>query len=778
MQTHKPHNHQEHQHQEHNHDHGCGCSHDHAKTQHGCSNEKTPVGATAAHDHHAAHDHGASCCSSDGPDDPDEESDRLAAVPPSGSQRFSWKVTGMDCPSCAKKIENAVTSIPGVDSARVLFATEKLVVDAQSDVSMRIQDAVKQAGFTLLGTNPPAIGDEPKTSRFGEYGPLLLLSALMVLSWVLDFFNPRLGEIAFIATTLVGLVPIASKALRLIRSGTPFAIETLMSVAAIGALFIGATAEAAMVLLLFMVGELLESYAANRARRGVKALMELVPEDALLIQGSVRKRVPVVSLRPGDVIEIAPGGRLPADAELLNPFASFDESALTGESVPVERQQGQKVAAGSLSVDQAAQMKVTSEPGKNAIDRILQLIEEAEERRAPIERFLDRFSRYYTPAIMLLAVAVILVPPLLFAEPWEMWIYRGLTLLLIGCPCALVISTPAAITSGLAAATRRGALIKGGAALEQLGQVQTIAFDKTGTLTEGKPTVTDVLPADGLSEQQLLAIAAAVETGSHHPLAQAIVKRAAENGTALPLAEGRRALAGIGVEGKVDGKTILISAPGKLTESQLSSEWRSQVETLETAGKTAVVVLEDGQPIGLLALRDTLRSDAKQAIAELAQLGVRGVMLTGDNPRAAAAIANELGIDYRAGLMPEDKVNAVTELSKLQPTAMIGDGINDAPAMKAASIGIAMGSGTDVALETADAALTHNRLTGVAEMIRISRATHANIRQNITIALGLKAIFLVTTLLGMTGLWLAVLADSGATALVTANALRLLKKRT
>ncbi|QXN63749.1 zinc/cadmium/mercury/lead-transporting ATPase [Serratia fonticola] len=778
MQTHKPHNHQEHQHQEHNHDHGCGCSHDHAKTQHGCSNEKTPVGATAAHGHHAAHDHGASCCSSDGPDDPDEESDRLAAVPPSGSQRFSWKVTGMDCPSCAKKIENAVTSIPGVDSARVLFATEKLVVDAQSDVSMRIQDAVKQAGFTLLGTNPAAIGDEPKTSRFGEYGPLLLLSALMVLSWVLDFFNPRLGEIAFIATTLVGLVPIASKALRLIRSGTPFAIETLMSVAAIGALFIGATAEAAMVLLLFMVGELLESYAANRARRGVKALMELVPEDALLIQGSVRKRVPVASLRPGDVIEIAPGGRLPADAELLNPFASFDESALTGESVPVERQQGQKVAAGSLSVDQAAQMKVTSEPGKNAIDRILQLIEEAEERRAPIERFLDRFSRYYTPAIMLLAVAVILVPPLLFAEPWEMWIYRGLTLLLIGCPCALVISTPAAITSGLAAATRRGALIKGGAALEQLGQVQTIAFDKTGTLTEGKPTVTDVLPADGLSEQQLLAIAAAVETGSHHPLAQAIVKRAAENGTALPLAEGRRALAGIGVEGKVDGKTILISAPGKLTENQLSSEWRSQVETLETAGKTAVVVLEDGQPIGLLALRDTLRSDAKQAIAELTQLGVRGVMLTGDNPRAAAAIANELGIDYRAGLMPEDKVNAVTELSKLQPTAMIGDGINDAPAMKAASIGIAMGSGTDVALETADAALTHNRLTGVAEMIRISRATHANIRQNITIALGLKAIFLVTTLLGMTGLWLAVLADSGATALVTANALRLLKKRT
>jgi Cd2+/Zn2+-exporting ATPase len=682
----------------------------------------------------------------------------------------------MDCPSCAKKIENAVTAIPGVVNARVLFATEKLVVDGQSNLSLRIQDAVQQAGFTLLGTQANQ-AEPPKPSRLGEFGPLLLLTALMIVSWALSLVNPELSRIAFIATTLVGLAPVATKAIRLIRSGTPFAIETLMSVAAIGALFIGATAEAAMVLLLFMVGEMLESYAANRARRGVKALMELVPEDALLLQGTERRRVPVSSLRPGDVIEIAPGGRLPADAELLNPFASFDESALTGESVPVERQQGQKVAAGSLSVDQAAQMKVISEPGKNAIDRILQLIEEAEERRAPIERFLDRFSRYYTPAIMLLAIAVILVPPLMYAQPWDVWIYRGLTLLLIGCPCALVISTPAAITSGLAAATRRGALIKGGAALEQLGQVQTIAFDKTGTLTEGKPTVTDVLPLSGISEQSLLILAAAVEAGSHHPLAQAIINRAEQYGAPLPPAQNRRALAGVGVEGIVDGKTVLISTPAKLAAGLLNQQGANQVERLENAGKTAVVVLEDGVPIGLLALRDTLRSDAKQAIAELNALGINGVMLTGDNPRAAAAIAAELGLDYRAGLLPEDKVRAVTELSELRPTAMIGDGINDAPAMKASSIGIAMGSGTDVALETADAALTHNRLLGVAEMIRISRATHANIRQNITIALGLKGIFLITTLMGLTGLWLAVLADSGATALVTANALRLLKKR-
>ncbi|ATA22418.1 Cd2+/Zn2+-exporting ATPase [Gibbsiella quercinecans] len=765
MQTHKA-QHQEHQHPSSH----CGCQHSHAKTQHGCSSTTSHCCAEAAQTHEQGPAANADCCSP-ASEAPDEESDR----PPAGGQRFSWKINGMDCPSCARKIENAVIALPGVDSARVLFATEKLVVDAQSDVSIHVQNAVQNAGFSLLDAQAPAAAGKATTARLREFGPLIVLIALMAASATLEAVNPAFGRIAFTLTTLVGLYPVATQALRLIRSGTPFAIETLMSVAAIGALFIGATAEAAMVLLLFMIGEHLESFAANRARRGVSALMALVPEQALRINNDVRETVPVASLRPGDVIEVAPGSRLPVDAELLSPFASFDESALTGESVPVERQQGEKVAAGSLVADRVSLMKVVSEPGKSAIDRILQLIEEAEERRAPIERFLDRFSRYYTPAIMLLSVLVILVPPLLFSLPWETWIYRGLTLLLIGCPCALVISTPAAITSGLAAATRRGVLIKGGAALEQLGQVETIAFDKTGTLTEGKPAVTDVEPGAEVDEQRLLALAAAVEAGSHHPLAQAIIRHAGQ--TALPSAQNRRALAGIGVSGIIDGKTILIAAPSKLTENPLTADWQARIAQLENAGKTVVVVLEDGRPLGLLALRDTVRSDARQAIAALEQLGIRSVMLTGDNPRAAAAIAGQLGLDYRAGLLPEDKVQAMVALSATRKTAMIGDGINDAPAMKAASIGVAMGNGTDVALETADAALTHNRLQGVADMIRISRATHANIRQNITIALGLKAIFLVTSLFGLTGLWLAVLADSGATALVTANALRLLKKQ-
>ncbi|ADZ40715.1 TPA: zinc/cadmium/mercury/lead-transporting ATPase [Yersinia enterocolitica] len=773
------HSHSEHRHSTETQSH-CGCGHDHAKKQTGCSSQST---ANICHDSsnsvsEHSHQEGGCCSQSSHTDDGDEESDRLANATPAGSQRFSWQVKGMDCPSCARKIENAVSNLVGIENVKVLFATEKLVVDARSDIRPQVQQAVIQAGFSLVDTQSPGAGKNTESeSRFREYLPIALLTTLMLLSWSISLFSVELSELAFTVTTIVGLIPIVTKAWKLIRSGTPFAIETLMSVAAIGAMFIGATAEAAMVLLLFMVGELLESYAANRARRGVTALMALVPEEALLLKDGERRQVSVASLRPGDIIEVSPGGRLPADAQLMTPFASFDESALTGESVPVERVQGEKVAAGSLSVDRATEMRVISEPGNNAIDRILQLIELAEERRAPIERFIDRFSRIYTPAIMFLSALVILVPPLAFAEPWETWIYRGLTLLLIGCPCALVISTPAAITSALAAATRRGALIKGGAALEQLGRIQTVAFDKTGTLTEGKPQVTDILPISGVSETRLLSLAAAVEAGSHHPLAVAIMQRAQQNTPMLPLAEERRALAGIGVEGRVNGLVVRVSAPSKISPELLTAEWLAQFDELESSGKTAVAVLENEKFIGVVALRDTLRTDAKQAIDALKKLGIQGVMLTGDNPRAAAAIASELGIDYRAGLLPADKVQAVMALNATHPTVMVGDGINDAPAMKAASIGIAMGSGTDVALETADAALTHNRLTGLAEIILLSRAANANIRQNITIALGLKGIFLVTTLLGLTGLWLAVLADSGATALVTANALRLLRKR-
>ncbi|HEM6802806.1 TPA: Zn(II)/Cd(II)/Pb(II) translocating P-type ATPase ZntA [Citrobacter koseri] len=683
--------------------------------------------------------------------------------------RYTWKVAGMDCAACARKVENAVRQVGGVNQVQVLFATEKLVVDANADIRQHVERAVQKAGYTLRDEQATA---EARESRLQENLPLITLIIMMAISWGLEQFNHPFGQLAFIATTLVGLYPIARQALRLMKTGSWFAIETLMSVAAIGALFIGATAEAAMVLLLFLIGERLEGWAASRARKGVSALMALKPETATRLRDGVREEVAINTLQPGDIIEVSAGGRLPADGRLVSGFASFDESALTGESIPVERSTGEKVPAGATSVDRLVTLEVLSEPGASAIDRILKLIEEAEERRAPIERFIDRFSRIYTPVIMAVALLVTLVPPLLFAASWQEWIYKGLTLLLIGCPCALVISTPAAITSGLAAAARRGALIKGGAALEQLGRVAQVAFDKTGTLTVGKPRVTAIHPASGIGEAELLALAAAVEQGATHPLAQAIVREAQTRELTIPPALEQRALVGSGIEAQVNGERILICAAGK----RPAEAFAGQISELESAGQTVVLVLRNDDVIGVLALQDTLRDDARTAIGELNQLGVKGVILTGDNPRAAAAIAGELGLTFKAGLLPEDKVRAVTALNQHAPLAMVGDGINDAPAMKAAAIGIAMGSGTDVALETADAALTHNRLRGLVQMIQLARATHANIRQNIAIALGLKGIFLITTLLGITGLWLAVLADTGATVLVTANALRLLRK--
>lgn len=740
----------------------------------------TPLSPAHVHEHGHGHGHDMP------PADP-------LVAPEQGNSRHSWQVLGMDCPSCARKIETAVSRVSGVQQARVLFATEKLVVDLAPGLSPDpVTAAVLAAGFQLKGesTDKQAAGRKQASQQplqgnlfgnfLGKYWQPLSLAGLMLVAALLP---KELGQPLFTLATLWGLWPISRKAWALTKSGSPFAIETLMTVAAVGALFLGETAEAAMVLLLFMLGEHLEAYAAGRARAGVTALMALVPDKALRIrttaEGEVREEVAADELRPGDIIEIAPGARLPADARLLDALGAFDESALTGESIPVERRQGDKVPAGSLAADRVLRLEVVSEPGNNAIDRILHLIEEAESQRAPIERFIDRFSRWYTPAMMLVALLVVLVPPLAFGQSWDEWIYRGLALLLIGCPCALVISTPAAVTSALAAATRQGALIKGGAALERLAHIDTVAFDKTGTLTLGKPQLTELVSLNGQAEAELLALAAAIEQGSHHPLARAVVANATEHGLTLAEARDLRALPGMGVEGRINGELWQLLAPSRV--AALNMEQQTRIASLEQQGKTVVVLCQSScdkaLPVALLALRDQIRPEAAAALQELNRLGLNSIMLTGDNPRAAEAIATELGMGWRASLLPEGKVDEIAKLASTRKVAMIGDGINDAPAMKRASIGIAMGGGTDVALETADAALTHNQLGGIAAMIRLSRAALANIHQNIALALGLKAIFLVTSLLGITGLWIAVLADTGATALVTANALRLLRKR-
>lgn len=713
---------------------------------------------------------------------------------------FTYKVQGMDCPACARKIENITANHSAIVSAKVLFATEKLqmTLDPSCDsqaVIKELETACKKQGFTLQALNQSAHSgndSSPDTwqKKLKANAEIILISLAMAVSALSQYWSAELSQYLFALTCLLGLVPILKKAYQQTKSGSPFAIETLMSVAALGALYLGETAEAAMVLLLFLIGERLEAFASSKARSGVQALMALVPETAnKVIDGKVVE-VSASELQPKDIIEVAPGSRMPADGILLSHAASFDESALTGESIPVEHQQGANIMAGAISVDKMVRIQITSKQGENAIDRILHLIEEAQSRRAPIERFLDRFSRWYTPLMMVVAALVIVIPPLFFAASWDTWIYRGLALLLIACPCALVISTPAAITSGLSAAAKYGALIKGGATLEQLGKIETIAFDKTGTLTQGKPQVTDIITFEDWSPSELLSYSSAIEQGSTHPLAKAIVNKAQTDNSSLSLeATEKQALAGVGVTGKINGESFQISAPNVL-ESALTAEQSKQIFALEDQGKTVVVVAQNQLDkelsiteqatqeltvIGLIAMQDTLRKSSAEAVKQLTDMGIKSIMLTGDNPRSAAAISKMINIDYQASLLPKDKVTYVEQLSQQSFVAMVGDGINDAPAMKAANVSIAMGGGTDVALETADSALTHNRLTELPTMIQLSRATMLNIRQNVALALGLKGIFLVTSLLGMTGLWIAVLADSGATALVTLNALRLLR---
>lgn len=472
-----------------------------------------------------------------------------------------------------------------------------------------------------------------------------------------------------------------------------------MTLAALGALILGETVEAGLVLLLFSLGELLEGFAGRKAKAGIKSLMQLTPDTAWKVQDGERIEVPAYSLVPGERIEVLPGDRLPVDAVLDSSHGSFDESAVTGESIPVNRKANEKIMAGSMVVDQPVRLTVVSEPGENAIDRIVNLIEEAEERRAPVARMVDAFSAWYTPLVMGLAALVMIIPPLFSGADWTPWAYKALTLLLIACPCALVVSIPAAVTSALASAARFGALVKGGAALEQLRNIRMLAFDKTGTLTEGKPRVTRVV---GISEQEdkVLSLAGSLEMGSSHPLANAIIDETKNRNLRFSEATDIRVLTGRGVQGTVSGRDIKVVAPRYIDEKDLG-ENKSTIESLESEGYT-VVVVQDGEAIlGLISLADTLREDAVEAIRKLKNIGIGSIMLTGDNRRTAATIADKLGIDYQAELSPEDKVKALQAIQAQNngAVAMVGDGINDAPALKTAELGIAMGRGSDVALK-------------------------------------------------------------------------------
>ncbi|WP_419902980.1 heavy metal translocating P-type ATPase [Kiloniella sp.] len=723
----------------------------------------------------------------------------------------AWIISGMDCPSCAKTIEKAVERASGVHSARISFARERLNADFDpAQVSaMQLEGIVKGLGYSLSNDNvenaPAKIKekssccsskavehDHPVSSskakaKFGlieqlkkslnqSWSKVALAGGFLILAVALSQVWPENSRIFYSISALIGMVPIFLNTVRSIRFGQYFGIQTLMTVAAIGALLLGEALEASMVLFLFLIGEALEQRAANKAREGVTLLLELQPKTARLVNGTNSHEVPADTLSIDDVIEVRPGERLPADGVVLDQIAVLDESALTGESIPCNREEGEAALAGALVLENLTRFRVSSEAGDNTLDRIIRLIEESEEHKAPFARFIDRFSSWYTPAMMIVALLVAVIPPLMFAESWSVSVYKALTLLIISCPCALVISVPAAVTSSLAASARNGLLIKGGAALEILSRTKAMAFDKTGTLTEGKPEVTDVFSL--LDEVEMITLAAAVERGSSHPLASAIVSYAEKQNITIPAVTSAQSITGKAASGAVNGHDIIVGSTDYLSEDLANNKAISdKVKQLLEQGKTVVLVSVDGVLSGLIALRDKPREAAPDVLAQLKNLGIETIMLTGDNPKTGAALGQQLGLAVKAGLMPQDKLAEIESLRQSGTVVMVGDGINDAPALKIADVGIAMGGGTDVALEAADIALMQNRLEDLPSLIRRGRETMTNIHQNVTIALGLKGIFLVTTLLGMTGLWMAVVADTGATVLVTLNALRLLRGR-
>ena len=737
-----------------------------------------------------------------------------------------FRVTGMDCASCAAKIEGTTLRIAGVAEAEVSVAAGTLVIRHTADADLApLAGRLSPMGYALA---PLASGggqrkahshddhaghdhsghdhsghDHPGHDHAGQdhaeagghddsaaptteanwwstgKARLTIVSGLaLAAAFGVGTLVPAVQSWLFLAAMLVGLVPIARRAIAAAANGMPFTIEMLMTIAAAGAVVIGAAEEAAAVVFLFLVGELLEGVAAGRARASIRALTALVPKTALVERDGATIEVPAATLAVGDVILVRPGDRISADGVIVAGESGIDESPVTGESVPVRKGPDATVFAGTVNGDAALRVRVTATAEDNTIARVVKLVEEAQEKRAPTERLIDRFSRYYTPGVVVVAALVAVIPPLLFGGAWDAWIYKGLAILLIGCPCALVISTPAAIAAGLSAGARRGLLLKGGAVLETAGKVTAVCFDKTGTLTAGKPQVTDVI-AFARPEAEVLRLAAALETGSSHPLAKAILDRAAEDAIAIPPAEAAQALGGKGVSAEVEGREVFLGSPqAAAARAALSQEQADRIAALNDAGKTVSLLVADGAIAGAIAMRDEPRPDAAEGLAALKREGIRTVMLTGDNRRTAEAIGRQLGIEVRAELLPQDKLRIVGELQREGAVvAKVGDGINDAPALAAADIGIAMGGGTDVALETADAAALHGRVKDVASMIALSRRTMGNIHQNIAISLGLKAVFLVTTIAGITGLWPAILADTGATVLVTLNALRLLRVR-
>lgn len=768
-QAHSDHDHAGHDHsahEHHDHDHP---GHDHAGHDHSAPARFTPVGK---HEHQAH-----SCCS--------HESAPAVVSVGNGStdnaQLSSFRIEAMDCPTEQTLIQNKLGKMSGIQKLEFNLINRVLGVWHELPSTDPIREAIGSLGMQADLIEQGADSETASLPAPKQpWWPLALSGVMAVAAEVIHFTNAAPNWVV----AIVALVAILSGGLTTYKKGWialknfNLNINALMSIAVTGAVLIGQWPEAAMVMFLFTVAELIEAKSLDRARNAIGGLMQLTPETATVQQDGQWVEVEVKQIALGSVVRVKPGERIGLDGEVVSGQSTIDQAPITGESLPVEKTIGDKVFAGTINQAGSLEYTVTAAANNSTLARIIHAVEAAQGARAPTQRFVDSFSKIYTPAVFLLALAVAVIPPLFMGAAWFDWIYRALVLLVVACPCALVISTPVSIVSGLAAAARKGILVKGGVYLEMGHKLDYLALDKTGTITHGKPVQTDYVLLDESFGEKAVAISASLAGRSDHPVSQAIAT-SAELAVHLQV-EAFEALGGRGVKGEVEGRLYHLGNHRLVHESGLCSpELEARLEALESQGKTVVLLFDETGPLALFAVADTVKESSREAIAQLHALGVKTVMLTGDNPHTAKAIASQVGIDQAQGnLLPTDKLQAIEDLyARNHRVGMVGDGINDAPALARAEIGFAMAAaGTDTAIETADVALMDDDLRKIPAFIRLSRDTSAVLKQNIALALVIKVIFLIVTFAGVATMWMAVFADMGVSLLVVFNGLRLLRK--
>mgnify|MGYP001770233114 CR=1 FL=1 len=699
-----------------------------------------------------------------------------------------YRVEGFSCANCAGKFEKNVKNLSGVQDAKVNFGASKIEVYGDTT----IEELEKAGAFeNLKVTQDKPLREEKQEVKeekepfYKKHSTLLYASLLIVFGYISQFVN---GE-ENIITSLLFAAAIVIGGYSLFKVGFQnllhfeFDMKTLMTVAIIGAAIIGEWAEGAIVVILFAISESLERFSMDRARQSIRSLMDIAPKEALVRRNGQEMMIHVDDIAVGDIMIVKPGQKLAMDGVVVNGYSAVNQAAITGESVPVEKTVDDEVFAGTLNEEGMLEVKVTKLVEDTTISKIIHLVEEAQGERAPSQAFVDKFAKYYTPIIMIIAGLVAVVPPLLFGGSWGTWVYQGLAVLVVGCPCALVISTPISIVSAIGNAAKKGVLIKGGIYLEEMGALKAIAFDKTGTLTKGIPVVTDfkVINNQG-NAKEMLSIITALEYRSQHPLASAIMKKAEEENIPYDvIVDDFSSITGKGIKGTINGTTYYIGNP-KLFENlsvDFNNEQDQLVKSLQNQGKTVMVVGTEKEMLAVIAVADEVRESSKEIIQKLHQLGIKKtIMLTGDNKGTANAIGGHVGVtDIQAELLPQDKLEFIKQLrSKYGNVAMVGDGVNDAPALAASTVGIAMGgAGTDTALETADVALIGDDLRKLPFSVKLSRKALTIIKQNITFALAIKFIALLLVVPGWLTLWIAILSDMGATLLVALNGLRLMR---